>query len=50
MIKRSINAIGYDERTMHMDADQWMLAAGSEDVSEAVRAFFERRPGNYSGN
>jgi enoyl-CoA hydratase/carnithine racemase len=52
MIKRSINAISgaLDRAIMHMDADQWLLAAGSDDFREAVAAFFEKRAGEFKGN
>lgn len=52
MIKRSINHIAgaLDGAIMHMDADQWLLSALSEDYREAVAAFFEKRPGRFSGN
>jgi enoyl-CoA hydratase/carnithine racemase len=35
---------------MHMDADQFLLTQTSNDFSEAVAAFLEKRPGNYSGS
>ncbi len=51
MIKRSINryAGALDQAIMHMDADQWLLAAHSEDMKEAVSAFFEKRKPTYTG-
>ncbi len=51
MIKRSINryAGALDQAIMHMDADQWLLAAHSEDMKEAVSAFFEKRKPAYTG-
>jgi enoyl-CoA hydratase/carnithine racemase len=52
MIKRSINRYtsALDAAVMHMDADQWLLAAHSDDMKEAVTAFFEKRKPTFSGN
>ena len=52
MIKRSINryASALDAAVMHMDADQWLLAAHSDDMKEAVTAFFEKRKPDFKGN
>jgi enoyl-CoA hydratase/carnithine racemase len=52
MIKRSVNHVAgaLDRAVMHMDADQWLLAAQSEDFREAVRAFFEKRKPTFSGS
>ena len=51
MIKRSINkyTAALDNAIMHMDADQWLLAAHSEDMKEAVSAFFQKRKPSYTG-
>jgi len=51
MIKRSINKYtgALDNAIMHMDADQWLLAAHSEDMKEAVSAFFQKRKPSYTG-
>ncbi len=52
MIKQSVNAVTHalDRSIMHMDHDQWMLTAGTEDYREGVKAFFEKRDGKFSGN
>lgn len=52
MIKRSANAWAgaLDQAIMHADADQWLLASRSDDCTEAVSAFFARRPANFTGN
>ena len=51
MIKRSVNAISsaLDEAVMHMDTDQLLLAALSEDYSEGVRAFLEKIRPDFTG-
>ena len=52
MIKASINHVAgaLDRAIMHMDADQWLLATMTGDYKEAVGAFFEKRPPNFTGN
>jgi len=52
MIKQSINQYcgALDNAVMHMDADQNLLTASSEDRREGVNAFFEGRKARYSGN
>ena len=52
MIKQSVNQYcsALDNATMHMDADQNLLTAGSEDRREGINAFFEGRKARYTGN
>ncbi len=52
MIKRSINRVSgaLDQAIMHMDADQWLLTAHSDDMKEAIGAFFEKRKPTFTGN
>jgi enoyl-CoA hydratase/carnithine racemase len=52
MIKQSVNAVAYalDRSIMHMDHDQWMLTASTDDYREGVKAFFEKRDGKFKGN
>lgn len=51
MIKRSVNALSgaLSASIMHADADQWLLGARTTDSSEAMAAFREKRPGQFSG-
>lgn len=52
MAKRGINAsaTALDNATSFMDADQFLLAQGSDDAREGIAAFFEKRDGKFSGN
>ena len=51
MIKRSVNqyALALSEAVMHIDEDQWILAARSDDFKECVTAFVEKRPAKPTG-
>lgn len=52
MIKRSVNAIGghLDRAFMHMDVEQHMLAATSEDHQAATSAYINKTTPQFSGN
>jgi enoyl-CoA hydratase/carnithine racemase len=51
MAKRAITQIAgaLAPLASYMDADQYALAAASDDHREAVAAFFEKRPGRFTG-
>ena len=51
MIKRSVNALSgaMDAAVMHADTDQWLLGTRTEDFSEAITAFQEKRAGHFTG-
>ena len=52
MIKQSINAVSsaMDAAVMHMDADQNLLTATTEDLREGMMAFREKRDPKFVGN
>jgi|TARA_B100002003_G_scaffold250883_1_gene291982 enoyl-CoA hydratase/carnithine racemase len=52
MIKQSINAVSgaLDDAIMHMDSDQYMLTARTDDRDEGISAFFEKRDPEFKGN
>lgn len=52
MAKRAINAsvTALDNAVSYMDADQFLLAQGTEDALEGALSFFEKRPPQFSGN
>jgi len=52
MIKRSVNKIvgALDEAVMHMDFDQWQLAALTEDAATAREHFWEEEKPEFKGS
>lgn len=52
MIKQSVNAVvsALDRSIMHMDHDQWMLTASTDDYREGITAFFEKREADFKGD
>lgn len=52
MIKESINALtlGADEAIMHMDFDQNVFTAASEDAGTAVRSYLAKTTPKFTGN
>ena len=52
MIKQSVNAVvsALDRSIMHMDHDQWMLTASTDDFREGIKSFFEKREPEFTGN
>jgi len=51
MIKRSINVVSgaLDSAIMHMETDQFTLAAQTRDSQEGIAAFLQKRPPNFKG-
>lgn len=52
MIKQSVNAVSsaFDDAIMHMDTDQNILTTTTDDRSEGIKAFFEKRTPKFTGN
>ena len=52
MIKRSVNAIvsSLDTAVMHMDVDQNLLTAMTEDRRAAIQAYLEKTTATFTGN
>ncbi len=52
MIKKSVNAISgaLDESIMHMDFDQNMFTAGTEDRAVAVQSYLDKVEPTFTGN
>lgn len=52
MIKQSTNQLAYalGESIMHMDTDQNLLAASSDDRARAINAKLNNEPADFSGN
>ena len=52
MVKQSVNALVsvYGQSVMHMDTEQNLLTKNSQDFSEGIRAFFEKRKPEFKGN
>ena len=52
MIKRSVNAISsaLDRSVMHMDFDQNILSAETEDAAHAAEAYLDKCPSKFEGN
>jgi enoyl-CoA hydratase/carnithine racemase len=52
MIKQSTNQItnALNHALMHMDADQNLLAASSDDRKEAIKSYMEKSAPTFTGN
>ena len=52
MIKQSVNMVSsaLDQAIMHMDTDQNMLSAASEDRAEGIDAYFSKRAPKFTGD
>lgn len=52
MIKQSVNRIvsALDDSIMHMDVDQNLFAASSEDRGPAIEAYLNKTPPSFTGN
>jgi enoyl-CoA hydratase/carnithine racemase len=52
MIKQSTNQLAnaLNHAIMHMDSDQNLLSAGTQDRAAAIEAHFSKEPGDYRGN
>ena len=52
MIKQSVNQIAgaLDAAIMHMDADQNLLAAGSDDRRAAIESYLAKTTPTFTGN
>ena len=52
MIKQSTNQLAnaLNHAIMHMDTDQNLLSAATEDRQAAIGAYFSKEPGDYRGN
>ena len=51
MIKQGINAAAFalSDAVSSLDRDQYLLALNSDDASEGLQSFLEKRPPQYKG-